>query len=92
MMNKTKTPRKLLNFDAARYLTDDAAVHYQVSEFHAPQAEWGARHDDPAFAIKWPVAVLYLSDKDRGWPDFVRLENPDQLWPELSEAPKENNS
>lgn len=72
-------------------LTDDAAVHYQVSEFHAPQAEWGARHDDPAFSIKWPVAVLYLSDKDRGWPNFVRLESPDPLWPEHSQARKENN-
>ena len=25
-MSKPKTPRKLLTFDAARYLTDDAAV------------------------------------------------------------------
>jgi probable addiction module antidote protein len=26
MMSKTKTPTKLLPFDAARYLTDDAAI------------------------------------------------------------------
>ncbi|MDB5880561.1 MAG: rfbC [Ramlibacter sp.] len=53
-------------------LSDDAAVTYQVSAFYAPQAERGARHDDPAFGIEWPVPVLDLSDKDRNWPDFVR--------------------
>jgi dTDP-4-dehydrorhamnose 3,5-epimerase len=52
-------------------LTDDAAVTYQVSAFYTPSAERGARHDDPAFAIAWPVPVLDMSDKDRSWPDFV---------------------
>jgi dTDP-4-dehydrorhamnose 3,5-epimerase len=55
-------------------LTDGAMVNYQVSEFYAPAAEGGARHDDPAFAIKWPVPVLSMSDRDRSWPDFVRQE------------------
>lgn len=52
-------------------LTDDAAVSYQVSAFYAPAAERGLRHDDPAFAIEWPVPVSDLSDKDRSWPDYV---------------------
>ena len=51
-------------------LTDDAAVAYQMSAFHAPQSADGARHDDPAFGIQWPVPVLDMSDKDRHWPDF----------------------
>lgn len=51
-------------------LTDDAAVNYQVSEFYTPVAERGARHDDPAFDIAWPVPVLDMSDKDRSWPAF----------------------
>lgn len=53
-------------------LTDDAAVTYQVSEFYAPESERGARHNDPAFEIEWPVTVLDMSDKDRSWPAFVR--------------------
>lgn len=53
-------------------LTDDASVTYQVSAFYAPQAERGARHDDPAFAIDWTVPILDMSDKDRAWPDFAR--------------------
>ena len=52
-------------------LTDDAAVTYQVSTFYAPQSERGARYDDPAFAIDWPVPVLDMSDKDRSWPAFA---------------------
>jgi dTDP-4-dehydrorhamnose 3,5-epimerase len=55
-------------------LTDDAMVNYLVSEFYSPVAEGGARHDDPAFAIKWPAPVLSMSDRDRSWPDFVRQE------------------
>lgn len=52
-------------------LTDDAAVTYQVSAFYSPQSERGARHDDPAFGIAWPVPVIDMSDKDRSWPAFV---------------------
>jgi dTDP-4-dehydrorhamnose 3,5-epimerase len=54
-------------------LSDVAAVHYLMSQFHAPAAARGARHDDPAFGIRWPVPVREMSDKDRGWPDFVLL-------------------
>ena len=53
-------------------LSDDAAVTYQVSAFYSPKSERGARHDDPAFGIRWPVPVLDMSDKDRNWPDFVK--------------------
>jgi dTDP-4-dehydrorhamnose 3,5-epimerase len=53
-------------------LTDDAAVHYLMSLFYAPDAARGARHDDPAFGIEWPVPVRDMSDKDRTWPDFAR--------------------
>jgi dTDP-4-dehydrorhamnose 3,5-epimerase len=55
-------------------LTDDAMVNYLVSEFYTPGSEGGARHDDPAFAIKWAAPVLSMSDRDRSWPDFVRQE------------------
>ena len=55
-------------------LTDDAAVTYQVSAFYAPGSEGGARWNDPAFKIEWPVPVLDMSDKDRNWPDYQREE------------------
>ena len=53
-------------------LSDDAAVTYQVSEFYTPAAEGGARWDDPAFGIAWPVPVLDMSDKDRRWPAHAK--------------------
>ena len=53
-------------------LTDDVVVNYQVSAFYTPGSEGGARWNDPAFGIEWPVPVLDMSDKDRNWPDFVR--------------------
>lgn len=57
-------------------LTDDAVVLYQVSEFYTPGAERGARHDDPAFGIRWPIPIRAMSDKDRSWPAFVREGAP----------------
>lgn len=53
-------------------LSDDAAVTYQVSAFYTPQSERGARWNDPAFGIEWPVEVLDMSDKDRNWPAFEK--------------------
>jgi dTDP-4-dehydrorhamnose 3,5-epimerase len=51
-------------------LEDGCEVHYQMSEFHAPEAARGARYDDPAFAIAWPAAVRVVSERDRSWPAF----------------------
>ncbi|MBA2668340.1 MAG: dTDP-4-dehydrorhamnose 3,5-epimerase [Trueperaceae bacterium] len=52
-------------------LEDESEVTYIVSEFHAPSAERGVRHDDPAFEISWPKAVTVISDKDAAWPVFA---------------------
>jgi dTDP-4-dehydrorhamnose 3,5-epimerase len=51
-------------------LTDDAEVFYSASAAYTPEAERGVRFDDPRLAIRWPIAVLEVSDKDRRWPDF----------------------
>jgi dTDP-4-dehydrorhamnose 3,5-epimerase len=52
-------------------LADDTEALYQVSEFYTPGAERGVRHDDPAFAIRWPLPVTAISDKDASWPDYT---------------------
>lgn len=51
-------------------LADDTEVHYLMSEFYAPSHARGVRHDDPAFAIRWPLPPVHLSDADRSWPDY----------------------
>ena len=54
-------------------LVDDTETYYQVSAYYAPEAEGGIRWDDPAVGIEWPHidGERAISDKDRGWPDFV---------------------
>jgi dTDP-4-dehydrorhamnose 3,5-epimerase len=51
-------------------LADDTELTYQVSAPYAPEHGRGIRHDDPAFAIPWPLEPTAISDKDRSWPDF----------------------
>jgi dTDP-4-dehydrorhamnose 3,5-epimerase len=51
-------------------LEDDSEVFYQVTQFYTPDAECGARYDDPAFVIDWPLDVKSISEKDRGWKPF----------------------
>jgi dTDP-4-dehydrorhamnose 3,5-epimerase len=52
-------------------LTDGAEVVYQVGEFYTPGYERGIHHQDPAFAIEWPLPVTEISEKDAAWPLFV---------------------
>ena len=49
-------------------LVDNSEVAYQVSELYAPDCERGARFDDPAFGISWPLDVSIISDKDSNHP------------------------
>ena len=53
-------------------LLADTEVNYLVSAFYAPAAAAGIRHDDPTFAIAWPLPVTDISPKDRVWPDWKR--------------------
>jgi dTDP-4-dehydrorhamnose 3,5-epimerase len=52
-------------------LCDETEVAYLISEFYAPAAASGVRHDDLVFAIEWPLPVTVISEKDRAWPDFA---------------------
>ena len=51
-------------------LVDDTELCYQTSQVYAPEHATGVRYDDPAFAVRWPLAVTVLSDADSRWPDF----------------------
>jgi len=52
-------------------LSDDTEVRYLISAYYEPLAASGLRHDDPAFAIPWPLPISVISDKDQKWPDFA---------------------
>lgn len=51
-------------------LTDNAEVTYAIDTPFVPAAARGARYDDPAFGITWPLMPTVMSDRDRIWPDF----------------------
>jgi dTDP-4-dehydrorhamnose 3,5-epimerase len=52
-------------------LVDDTEVHYQISEYYAPDSARGVRWNDPAFAIVWPLPNPILSPRDAAYPDFI---------------------
>ncbi len=47
-------------------LADATEVSYQISEPFRPELARGARWDDPAFGIKWPLSPTVISERDRG--------------------------
>ena len=49
-------------------LEDNTEMHYMASAVYTPSAALGARFDDPAFQIHWPLAVTAISEQDRSWP------------------------
>jgi dTDP-4-dehydrorhamnose 3,5-epimerase len=51
-------------------LADDTEVFYQMTEFFAPEYGRGARWDDPAFHIAWPLPNPIMNERDQSWPAF----------------------
>jgi dTDP-4-dehydrorhamnose 3,5-epimerase len=53
-------------------LVDDTEISYAISDPYVPEAERGARYDDPAFGIEWPGDVVVINERDASYPNFVR--------------------
>ncbi|HEY1262962.1 MAG TPA: dTDP-4-dehydrorhamnose 3,5-epimerase [Terriglobales bacterium] len=49
-------------------LVDRTEMYYLTSQFYAPGAACGARFDDPAFSIQWPLEASAVSAQDQSWP------------------------
>jgi dTDP-4-dehydrorhamnose 3,5-epimerase len=56
-------------------LADDTELLYQMTTAYAPQSARGIRHDDPAFAIAWPLPITLISDRDQSWPDYQDFQS-----------------
>jgi dTDP-4-dehydrorhamnose 3,5-epimerase len=53
-------------------LTDEAEVHYQISQPYEASMAAGVRWNDPAFGIAWPECERrILASRDASYPDFV---------------------
>lgn len=49
-------------------LTDGCEVSYLMGELYVPELARGIRWNDPAVGIAWPVADVFLSERDRNLP------------------------
>lgn len=54
-------------------LEDETIFSYKCTELYAPEAEFSVRWDDPALAIRWPVAAPLLSPKDAAAPTLASV-------------------
>ena len=52
-------------------LTDNAMLFYQMSTPYALEASSGARWNDSAFQIEWPIAEAIVCERDLAFPDFT---------------------
>jgi dTDP-4-dehydrorhamnose 3,5-epimerase len=52
-------------------LVDDCEILYQMAERYTPELARGVRWNDPAFAIAWPIADPFMSERDAGYPDYA---------------------
>jgi dTDP-4-dehydrorhamnose 3,5-epimerase len=53
-------------------LEDETEMFYHTSAYYDPDAVRGARFDDPAFGIAWPLPASVVSDQDQHWPLLER--------------------
>ena len=60
-------------------LTDDATLHYCVSETYNPTGEHGIHPLDPDLGIDWPVEIPILSAKDEAAPSLEEALKSDLL-------------
>jgi len=57
-------------------LVDDCEILYQMAERYAPELARGVRWNDPAFAIQWPIADPFMSERDAAYPDYAPGSTP----------------
>jgi dTDP-4-dehydrorhamnose 3,5-epimerase len=43
-----------------------------MSEFFAPEYSRGARWNDRAFNVTWPLPNPIINERDRSWENFVK--------------------
>jgi dTDP-4-dehydrorhamnose 3,5-epimerase len=57
-------------------LTAETEVFYQMSADYVPGAQRGARWNDPAFGISWPIQPPFMSERDATYPDYLAGARP----------------
>jgi len=55
-------------------LEDGTETSYQVGEFYTPGVEGGLLYSDSRLALKWPLPVREISEKDAVWAPLSKVE------------------
>jgi dTDP-4-dehydrorhamnose 3,5-epimerase len=55
-------------------LEGNTEIYYMASAIYAPHCVRGARFDDPAFCIQWPLTATAISEQDLKWPLVERKD------------------
>jgi len=55
-------------------LSNNTDTTYMVGEFYTPAAEGGLLYNDRRLALKWPLPVAVISDKDRAFRPLEEVE------------------
>lgn len=55
---------------AYQTIEDETEISYQMSSAYNAEAAAGVRWDDPAFAVRWPLEVTAITERDLSYPDF----------------------
>ncbi len=56
-------------------LEDGTELFYQMSESYRPASSRGLRWNDPSIAIRWPLPVTVISERDENLPFFSASGN-----------------
>jgi dTDP-4-dehydrorhamnose 3,5-epimerase len=67
-------------------LAEESTVLYMMTEAYRPELAGGARHDDPAFGIAWPLPVSCVLRRDRDYPDFDPVAHAARYRESLAQA------
>ena len=51
-------------------LEPNTDVFYMMTDYYEPRLSAGARFDDPAFDIDWPLPISVIATRDREYKDF----------------------
>ena len=52
-------------------LVSNCDVHYTMGAFYQAEMQRGVRWNDPAFAIRWPLEVTAISERDAAFADYA---------------------
>lgn len=52
-------------------LRNNTVIHYYMNDYYKKNTDIGIRYNDPIIKVRWPLKPKVISNRDRGFKDFV---------------------